>query len=511
MTKQRLAWSYVRFSTKGQIHGDSLERQLSKAREYAKRHELILDESSYADLGISAFKGKNATEGALKAFLDAVDAGTVPSDCTLLIENFDRLSRNHVTDALDLFLSITKRGVTIVTLTDEQVYNRQTINENWTKLIITLAMFARAHEESATKSVRIKSGKAAKLEKGIKHAKCPFWLQATPDRLSFTIIEPKAELVREAYRRRLAGIGAHRLAIWLNAEHGFKYGGSQVARLLQNPAVIGTRLSQVHAAPLEGYYPEIVDKATFYDVQRQITSGLGTTRGKRTEDEANLFTGLARCAGCGSSMRFFRETKTVAQRYIRCLNAITHVGCNSTGYVNYDAFEKEAIGWLLLDQDEEFVSLLQPKPTLRAVSNAEVIALKEQQSRLIDLASSGLMNTTLVTEKLNALELQIKAQEAIVVQAQPNERMFAERAWELVERHDDAQLGDDPVLLVTVRRELKAAFQRALSVISVFPEERVEDVITCKFAVNFRGYDGWPERSYTRPALQNVKGVFNGR
>jgi hypothetical protein len=111
---------------------------------------------------------------------------------------------------------------------------------------------------------------------------------------------------------------------------------------------------------------------------------------------------------------------------------------------------------------------------------------------------------------LNALELQIKAQEAIVVQAQPNERMFAERAWELVERHDDAQLGDDPVLLVAVRRELKAAFQRALSVINVFPEERVGDVVNCKFSVNFRGYDGWPEREYQRPALVNVRGVFNG-
>jgi len=278
--------------------------------------------------------------------------------------------------------------------------------------------------------------------------------------------------------------------------------------------VLGTRLSQTGNEPLLGYYPPILDKVLFYDVQRLMSGNLGTKRGRRAEDEPNLFTGLARCANCGSSMRFFRENKNVNQRYIRCVSAVTNAGCNVEGYVNYDAFEKEVIGWLLLDQDDEVISLLGKKPTRKVVSSAELQALREQQTRLIDLAAGGLMNVKLVTEKLNALELQIAAHETQLVEEPPDDQLFTEKAWALVERHDDAQLavadGEDAQELYAVRRELKAAFQRSLECIKIFPEVRSGDKYKCKFSVVFRGYDGEPTRKYTRPALIRVKGVWNG-
>ena len=52
------------------------------------------------------------------------------------------------------FLSITRRGIVIVTVSDGQVYSKETIKENWTKLIVALAIMSRANEESATKSKR---------------------------------------------------------------------------------------------------------------------------------------------------------------------------------------------------------------------------------------------------------------------------------------------------------------------------------------------------------------------
>jgi DNA invertase Pin-like site-specific DNA recombinase len=509
----KTAFSYIRFSTKGQIHGDSLSRQLAKAREYAKQNSLTLDESSFQDLGISAFKGKNATEGALKAFLDAVDAGAIPSDTTLLIENFDRLSRAEVSDALELFLSITKRGITIVTLSDEQVYNRTTIRENWTKLIITLATMARAHEESAIKSTRVRSGKLAKLEAGIKHGKCPTWLQVTDDKQGFTILEEQANIFREVFRMRAESMGSLRIAQHLHKTYGWKWGSPQVARLLKNPAVIGTRVSQAGYEPLLDYYPPIISKTEFYDVQRLMGGPIGTKRGRRADDEPNIFTGLLFCAHCGSRMRFFRASKTVTQRYLRCNSAVDGAGCKTTGFINYDAFEKEVIGWLLLDQDEDYVALLDKKPTVKVASNAEVQSLKEQQARLIDLAASGVMNPRMVTDKLNALEMQIRHHETIVIEPAAEELMFEEKAWHLVERHDDAVLavadGEDPEQLHAVRRELKAAFSRSLARINVYAETRIKDTHHCKFSVCFRGYVGEAEHSYERPALQNVKGVWN--
>ena len=58
------AYSYVRFSTPEQLKGDSRRRQLQLSEDYAREHDLDLAEESFQDLGVSAFKGKNAKEGA---------------------------------------------------------------------------------------------------------------------------------------------------------------------------------------------------------------------------------------------------------------------------------------------------------------------------------------------------------------------------------------------------------------------------------------------------------------
>lgn len=79
--------------------GDGIEA----AQSYADNNGLQLDTTLYIDRGVSALKGKNATEGALSAFLDAIDNGNVVIGSTLEIEHLDRLSRGHVLRALRLF------------------------------------------------------------------------------------------------------------------------------------------------------------------------------------------------------------------------------------------------------------------------------------------------------------------------------------------------------------------------------------------------------------------------
>ena len=110
----KLAYSYLRFSTPEQAGGDSRRRQYELARAYAARHGLVLDAGlSFRDLGMSAFHGRNAREGALRAFLDAVELGLVPRSSYLLVESLDRLSRDRVLAAQSLFLRIVEAGVTI--------------------------------------------------------------------------------------------------------------------------------------------------------------------------------------------------------------------------------------------------------------------------------------------------------------------------------------------------------------------------------------------------------------
>ena len=60
------AYSYIRMSTDVQLRGDSLRRQLEASSDYAAKHGLeLVEESRLQDIGISAFKGANVSEGAL--------------------------------------------------------------------------------------------------------------------------------------------------------------------------------------------------------------------------------------------------------------------------------------------------------------------------------------------------------------------------------------------------------------------------------------------------------------
>jgi len=71
------AYSYVRFSTKRQAKGDSLQRQLDLSRKYAAEHDLDLQEKSYEDLGVSAFDRANVITGSLSAFIQAAESGVI--------------------------------------------------------------------------------------------------------------------------------------------------------------------------------------------------------------------------------------------------------------------------------------------------------------------------------------------------------------------------------------------------------------------------------------------------
>jgi hypothetical protein len=53
-------YSYVRFSSAKQREGNSLDCQMDTAQKIAAHYDLELDTTTFHDLGMSAFKGKNA-------------------------------------------------------------------------------------------------------------------------------------------------------------------------------------------------------------------------------------------------------------------------------------------------------------------------------------------------------------------------------------------------------------------------------------------------------------------
>jgi DNA invertase Pin-like site-specific DNA recombinase len=241
------AYSYIRFSTKKQADGDSLRRQTEKARTYARKYGLTLDEKlSYQDLGVSAYDRSNAERGQLAAFLQAVDDGVVKPGSYLLVEQFDRLSRAKPLLAFRQLETLISAGVIVVTLDDERIYNGETADDMGT-LFLSLATMFRAYNESQVKSPRIGAAWQAKRDRKepVLTVECPRWLVARPDRSGYDLIPEKAESVRRVFELTIAGYGNVALARRANSEQwphpgrATEWNQTLITKLISNRAVIG--------------------------------------------------------------------------------------------------------------------------------------------------------------------------------------------------------------------------------------------------------------------------------
>src|SRR5262245_39849992 len=155
-----VAFSLLRFSSPKQEHGDSRRRQTALAEEWSGQHNIPLDKSLWLfDPAVSAFTGKhreNPDRHALAAFLKLVEGEKVPRGSYLLIENLDRLSREHEVPACHLLTGILMAGVKVVQLSPYEMLLTEKSN-GW-ELMRAVMELSRGHGESAIKSERV--GKA---------------------------------------------------------------------------------------------------------------------------------------------------------------------------------------------------------------------------------------------------------------------------------------------------------------------------------------------------------------
>ncbi|WP_076568243.1 recombinase family protein [Janthinobacterium sp. TND4EL3] len=318
-----LAYSYIRFSHSSQRHGGSLERQDTTAAEYAARKGLTLDtELDMRDLGKSGFTGKNITDGALGKFVKAVEDGTVPVGSFLLIEDIDRLSRLPVMEALAVFQSIIKGGVTVVTLKDGKEYSSASLLDDWVPLMPILVSMGRANEESKRKSTLLSSAWKRKKEAAAAELlpmgnNAPQWLEYVKEDTAHGInayyraIPERAAIVQRIFQLSIDGRGRTSIAAILNAENtlafkGGLWGTTQISRILKSRAVLGeyqprTMRKTTGHPPVIGYFPAVIDEATFNEAAAKNTSrrihGL-----KKTTRDFNVWAGIGKCAACGESM-----------------------------------------------------------------------------------------------------------------------------------------------------------------------------------------------------------------
>lgn len=377
MTTAPRAYSYIRFSTPEQQNGDSFKRQYELSLAYAELNGLVLDERlTYRDLGVSAFDKSNVRGGQLGAFLDAIESGAVPVGSYLLVESLDRISRAQITDALEIFMAIINRGVTIVTLADGMEYSKAKINKQFTDLIISIAIMSRAHEESLMKSKRIKAAwrsKRANIEVKKLTAMAPGWLELSEDRTKYIPVPHKVQLVQDIFEWSRNGIGAGSIAKRLNEAGVPTFGAraknmwhtSYIQKILYNRSVLGEFQPHVvlngkrvpEGELMLNYFPRIISDEVFLLAASSLQSRRTTGAGRKGIGLSNLFSGLLRCGYCQGSMVYMDKGHTGPRaKLLVCSNSKSGKGCHYVPW-EYTFFEKSMLTYCTGLDVEHFLQL----------------------------------------------------------------------------------------------------------------------------------------------------------
>jgi DNA invertase Pin-like site-specific DNA recombinase len=442
------AYSYIRFSRPEQMRGDSLRRQLEKARAWAAERGLTLADS-LRDLGVSAFRGRHRTEGALSRFLDLVNTGKVPRGSYLIVESLDRVSREKVREIQPFSLHLINAGIVIVTLADGQEYSAERIDKDPSSLFMSLIVMTRAHEESRIKSQRLSdawSNKRAKATRQVVTARVPAWLQVVTNDGVRTIekIPKRVEIVRRIFAECIRGRGKYAICRDLNdgpgKEAAFQveeWQPSYVKKLLGNRAVLGEfqayrrdeQGKRVPAGdPIPDYYPRIIDDVTFHraNAARERRTHAG---GRHGETKVPLLQGIVRCATCGARMALQNRGERGGRSYT-CSDRRRGLHCENDRNWPVSKVEEMVVRNLGSGDLGDFRD--EPEEVASGPSHADLELLIESelkgQANLLELVMQGYETAK---ERYRASEARVKELRAQLAQARKSDgRRAAEPTWE---------------------------------------------------------------------------------
>lgn len=372
-------YSYSRFSRMKQKDGDSIRRQAMYAEKIAKEYNLTINEDLvFSDHGKSAFHADHKKNGMYGVFLEAVKNGNVAKGSVLIVESFDRLSRQHAMRAQTDISALIESDITIITSSDMQVYNKESVYKNPGQIFMMAGIMMRAHNESLEKQKRSLekiSGAVMKWKDGNKSISVgganPTWVKRT--RNGFVLIDDKAKTVKAICNMFIDGKSMNHIAGFLTDNKIETYGKSShwrvntITKILENEALFGQKtvdlggsedgvIAPFHAV-LDNYFPALISKEEYdliQEIKRLKTHGrTGYRTAKKVTDENGSIIevveqnsiyllssyGLAkdgiakcRCSKCNGSMGTRRQRQyTRTGEYTK---TEYRLACNDSGTTN---------------------------------------------------------------------------------------------------------------------------------------------------------------------------------
>lgn len=351
------AYSYVRFSSPQQAAGDSLRRQTEAAADWCARHRVNLDKgTTLHDLGKSAFAGdhrKNADRYALAGFLKLVESGKVARGSYLIIENLDRLSREHVQPALMLVLGLLQAGIRIVQLKPtEMTFDDKS---DMSAVMFMLVELSRGHSESAMKSERVGAAWANKRQRARTNGEplthmLPAWIEERGGKLH--AIPARAAAVRRIYELAIAGYGLTNIGRRLEAENVRPFGNrgwvrSYIGNILRDRRAMGEfqprrRNGNNEGEPIAGYFPAVVTEGDWL-AARAAASKRGKMPG-RVGMNVNVFASLVKHARDGDT--YFLNTKPSRHQKALLVNRRAAEGKATQYGFSFEIFERNVLACL---------------------------------------------------------------------------------------------------------------------------------------------------------------------
>lgn len=484
-----LVYSYIRFSSKRQAEGDSLRRQTEDGDAWIAENNHTKADLTLHDLGISAFRGKNKHSGALSEFLKLAKAGQIPNGSILLVEALDRLSREGVGEAYDLFRSILKTGVRIAVLKPTPaIYDSASLND-LIGMLIPLISFYLASLESQRKSGLIKKDREQKRKTSIEsqspirtkdgniERKCPSWISWNEEKGQFELNEG-AKAVEFVFKQLAKGVG--RTTVLKQLQEQFdpigtsgQWNDAFIRKLLDDVSVLGQRQHYEFVYvdkerkrvpvgdPIPDYYPRAVSQKLWDRAQARRPGKAVQGRNSQT---INLFKGLIVNAHDGYQMHKQRTARkdVISYRLVSYGRIRQIKGADRVG-VSYRQFESVFLKYL---KELTVQELLPPDVQDDSLAEKEQ-ELADVRRRLADLADAladpnGGKSQTLVAAARSAeAREQTLVQEVELLQTQRSGNTPLVDAQSLIEA------ASDPV----IRPKLAGAISRLVRRIYLKPEK----------------------------------------
>ena len=363
-----------------------------------KAKELGLTNTKYyVDDG---YTGTNFNRPAFQELLDDIEMGYIS---VVIVKDLSRLGRDYVSVGHYTDNYFPEHNVRFIAVND-MVDSDEGENEIAPFKNVMNEMYARDISRKVRSAHRIRGNMGEPLSQP------PYGYMKSPENKKKWIIDPEAaEVVKDIYRMCLEGMGNEAIAGELQRREilipmaywqskGLNHGGKKtqpnpykwckttVQKILAQQEYCGdvinfktysknfknkTRIDN----PVENWkifkdvHEPIIDRDTWETVQK-LTARTKRRAPKKENARKHIFSGLIRCADCGSNMSYHTNTVNKDIHYFSCSNYVkdTRGTCPERHYIRADALEQIVILELkrlavMLQQDEQLLAEILEKKT----------------------------------------------------------------------------------------------------------------------------------------------------